>query len=440
MALHRLPDGHEKENTMVRKYWVLLLLLLVIFSVRLSFFAINEGNYYWDEAVYLHLAKNIHEGAYASELGEQYRAPLFPFLLSFFEEEYAHIFIFLMVIASALAVFLLGKEVFNTKIGLVAATLFSAMPLYFFFSFKLLTEPLAIFLEVMAFFFLFRYERGEKPASLYAMTIFLGLSVLTRYPAIILPAVLYLYLLFTRWQRKELYISGALFVLMLSPIFVLGMISYGHPLGMLMTNFADNTTPNGTVLFYFLHFFSMLGFFVPLCFIFGLSSRYKKTAIFLFMGASVVLLSLLSQRTERFFLLLFPFFAIVAAKGIARLDRWNIGTPLLALWVIASIFTGVSLIEEDAGNTRFLINTAQNFSFDGIVMSNSPVYFSYFGDMTVVNFPKTMENVENVSYFIVDTYHPRYDGNYSSYVRYLNENKDVVVNLSWRHREIVVYA
>ena len=425
---------------MVRKHWVLLLLLLVIFSVRLSFFAINEGNYYWDEAVYLHLAKNIHEGAYSSNLGEQYRAPLFPFILSFFGEEYAHAFLFLTVIASTFAVFLLGKELFNLKIGLVAATIFSAMPLYFFFSFKLLTEPLAIFLEVMAFFFLFRYEREKKPASLYAMTIFLGLSVLTRYPAIILPAVLYPYLIFTRWLRKELYISGALFVILLSPLFVLGMISYGHPLGMLMTNFADNTTPNGMVLFYVIHFFSMLGFFVPLCFLFGLSSHYKKKAIFLFMGASAVILSLLSQRTERFFLLLFPFFAIIAAKGIMRLDRWKIGTPLLALWVIASLFTGVSLIEEDADNTRFLIGTAQNFSFNGIVMSNSPVYFSYFGDMTVVNFPKTMENVENVSYFIVDTYHPRYDGNYSSYVRYLNENKDVVTNLSWRHREIAVYA
>ena len=116
MALYRLPDGHEKENTMVRKHWVLLLLLLVIFSVRLSFFAINEGNYYWDEAVYLHLAKNIHEGAYSSNLGEQYRAPLFPFILSFFGEEYAHAFLFLTVIASTFAVFLLGKELFNLKV------------------------------------------------------------------------------------------------------------------------------------------------------------------------------------------------------------------------------------------------------------------------------------------------------------------------------------
>ncbi len=423
-----------------KKYYIYIILLLLVIGTRVAYLDINESNYYWDEVIFLHLADNINEGSYYSELGEHFRPPLFPFILSFFGEDLAHYLIFLLVLANLFLVYLLGKEIFDKKTGLIAAILFSAMPLYFFYSFKLLTEPLALCWILLAFYFLYQYEKKKTSYFLFISSFFLGLSVLTRYLSLILVFSFVIYAIFKKWWNKDLLLSIIIFSATISPLFVLGWINYGNPLGMFLTNLLGNTTPNGTIFYYFINFFSILGFFIPFCFILGLKVKEKKLPILIFMIIYFFALMVLSQRYERFFLLLFPFFAIIAAKGVTKLNKWKLGTVVLIIWLIFNIYTGISLIEEDKDNTFFLIGTAKSLNLDGPIMANSPVYFLYFSDMDSLDFPKDIQNTDSIDYFIVDNYHPRYDTNYSFYVNYLKQNKEILYGLKWEHREIIVYG
>jgi len=421
---------------MVRKRIIyFLLLLILVLVVRAAYAEVNADNYYWDEVVFLELA----EEGYLSESEEVYRPPLFPFLLSFFGEDYGHLFVLELVFCSIFLVYLLGEEMFSTKTGLIAATIFGAMPLYFFYSVKLLTEPLAIIWILMAFFMVVKYEKNNSDYFLYLAAFFLGLAVLTRYLCLVLVFSFLIYAVYRKWSWVEIVKSGGAFIVTLSPLFILGWINYGNPLGMLLVNLFDNTTATGTIFYYFTHFFSMLGFFVPILFVLGLRRWKKVKHVLIFMVAYFVALSLLSQHYERFFILLLPFFAIIAAQGVVYLDRWNLGRSVLLLWVVIALFAGVEMVDADKDNTAFLIQTAEALQLNGTVMSNSPAYFSYFGDMDVVNFPEDLENIGSISYFVVDNYHPRGDSNYTSYVNYLKDNKEAIYTFNWEHREIIVY-
>jgi len=229
------------------------------------------------------------------------------------------------------------------------------------------------------------------------------------------------------------------FLITLSPLFILGWLNYGNPLGMLLVNLFDNTTPNGTIFYYIVNWFSILGFFVSILFVIGLRRWKKVKHILLFMSIYFVAISLLSQHYERFLMLLFPFFAILAAQGLVCVDKWKVGKSILLLWVVVALLSGIALIDEDKDNTTFLIETAKALDLDGTVMSNSPVYLQYFGDLDVVNFPDSLENIGSISYFVVDNYHPREDSNFTNYVSYIKENKEEIYTFQWEHREIIVY-
>ncbi|MDP3918347.1 MAG: hypothetical protein Q8Q35_00380, partial [Nanoarchaeota archaeon] len=74
-----------------KKHLFYIILLIIVLGSHIIYYDFNKENLYWDEVVFLQLADNIGEGSYHSELGEHYRPPLFPFILSFFGYKYTHL-------------------------------------------------------------------------------------------------------------------------------------------------------------------------------------------------------------------------------------------------------------------------------------------------------------------------------------------------------------
>ncbi|MAG78258.1 hypothetical protein CL616_02735, partial [archaeon] len=213
---------------MVDKKWIYVLILFIIVGLRLGYMDVNEDNYYWDEMVYLHLSESIEQGSYYSSIGEEFRAPLFPFLLSFFNQ--LHFIMFILVIVGMLLVYYLGKEIYNEEVGLISAIILGSMELYFFYSLKILVEPLTIIFLLGAMILLYKSKKNNY--FIYWASVLMGLAVLTKYLAGVFAISVFLYLMYKkRW--KELVISGVIFILMLTPLFVLGLINYGNPFGML---------------------------------------------------------------------------------------------------------------------------------------------------------------------------------------------------------------
>ena len=144
---------------MVDKKWIYVLILFIIVGLRLGYMDVNEDNYYWDEMVYLHLSESIEQGSYYSSIGEEFRAPLFPFLLSFFNQ--LHFIMFILVIVGMLLVYYLGKEIYNEEVGLISAIILGSMELYFFYSLKILVEPLTIIFLLGAMILLYKSKKNN---------------------------------------------------------------------------------------------------------------------------------------------------------------------------------------------------------------------------------------------------------------------------------------
>ena len=423
---------------MVGKKWIYVLIIFLIVALRFSYMDVNHENYYWDEVVYLHLAENINNGGYYSHIGEEFRAPMFPFLLSLFG--YGHFFVFCLVVIGIVLMYFLGKEIFNEEVGLISAVILGSMSLYFFYSFKLLTEPLTLILLIGAILLVYKYERLNKNYFLYLGIICAGLAVLTRYVAGAMALSIFLYLLYKkRW--KELLISGGIFLVVLSPLYILGMLNYGNPLGMLISNLVDNTSKHGGVFYYFIHIYPILGWFIPAAFVYGLFSKENKKPMLFFIVTYFIVLEILALKYDRFFILMFPFIAVIAARGIYKLNKkYKIGMLFLAIWVVVSLSVGLVHIDMDRSNTALLVNSAQDLDLEGNIVSNSPVYFSYFGNQEVDYIPIVETDIGSIDYFIIDNYHPREEEYYLIYTNFIKANGTLVYNMTEGHREVVVYA
>jgi len=138
-----------KEKKSNKTSLALLIILIISGSTLFYFFNINKG-LWWDEAVYLGLAKNLFErkGYFINFNQETFRPPLFPVLISilwyFFgiSENIVRFFIVIVSILSIFLTYLLTKEIFGEEEALWASLFLATSHMFLFYSLKILTESL----------------------------------------------------------------------------------------------------------------------------------------------------------------------------------------------------------------------------------------------------------------------------------------------------------
>jgi len=103
-----------------------------------------------------------------------------------------------------LAVYLLGRELFGRRAGLIASALLAISYTHIHFSRIVITETASLFITLL-FFFLFRGLRARQRSSFVLAGIALGLGLLTYYPARVGPVIVALLLAWILlWQRAAL--------------------------------------------------------------------------------------------------------------------------------------------------------------------------------------------------------------------------------------------
>jgi len=201
----------------------MVLLIAVTVLVRLPVWDINEG-YWWDEAVYLGLGKNIAEGnGYSINIGDEaFRPPLLPFITSLLIKngEWIIRLIFpVFGILGTLATYFLAKKLYDKKTALVSAFLVSASQFYIFYGQKILTETMSLTLFTMSFYFFHKSFRDRK--YLMPTAVFVALSLLIRYTNGLFFVIFLIYFIYEKrfdlFKSKEFLISVVLFFLILSP-------------------------------------------------------------------------------------------------------------------------------------------------------------------------------------------------------------------------------
>ncbi len=252
MNVSKLSEPVEKRKKKIKDFlfgWVkdnqdklFLFVLLIAFIIRIWMFTKTMNQpLWWDEADYMASSKNW-AGFNSNLLDTWYYRRGFLWALigtGFFKAGLGEIGMrFLIVLMStgivAVSYFLIQK-MFNKKLAILACTGLSLSWIYMFFTGRLLTEiPSSFFLLLFLLFFWKGYVLKEGNKFLYLSAIFCAFAVLIRMQTLmfLIPVFVYVFIKdkFKVFINKKIWITLLIFLLILSPYFIMSWKHYGNPI------------------------------------------------------------------------------------------------------------------------------------------------------------------------------------------------------------------
>jgi 4-amino-4-deoxy-L-arabinose transferase-like glycosyltransferase len=312
---------------------------LVIFALLLRIFF--APHCFWiDEAREMSIARNLMRGQGYTLYGEHYVQHPYIFYtligissMIFGMVDLAGIAVSVAAGAfSVLGMYLLGKEVFNERVGLISALLFNFHPLHLFYSTRVINDVAMVLFIILAMYFFVRFNRRNEWKSLYIASAFTALAVLTKIIAIVLPPILILYLLikkrFTWVKQKEYWYAILPFLLLFGIYIAINITALGEvfPLSYYLGRFAPSGVDVGPPTYYLENFISILRWPIALAFAWGVICAFlmklrNSRFLFLWIFVFFVVISFQSDKVDRYMIPIFPQIVIIGALGLDKLLR-----------------------------------------------------------------------------------------------------------------------
>ncbi|MEM5832297.1 MAG: glycosyltransferase family 39 protein [Candidatus Aenigmatarchaeota archaeon] len=407
---------------MVKKRIVTILSFIIFFLTY--YFSINSKTYWWDEAVYLGLAKNLvtkfsyfinyqfpekltNYYGYKLVIDESFRQPLFPFLLSIFYflgEKFQRILPPIFASLSIFLTFKLGKKIKDENLGLISAIFLSVSPLFLFFSSKILTESLSSFLIVSFFYFLISYKNDFK--SFFFSSLFLSLSILTRYTNFILS--LPFLLVFLKYKNiKHLFLAIIIAFLVFLPFLLFSYYRYGNPFEAIIISFKEVSTKKyyqEPFYFYFINLVPIFG--LPILFSFFTKLK-KENKILIFTVILIFLsFSILSRKEFRYLVPYFPLFYIASSLGLVNLEKSKKIWIIVLIIILLQIYPCYNLLTIKEDNSIVLISNflKDKVSEDDFVIAENYPVLNYLTGAKVLPYPGSIENF----YKLLEIFKPKF--------------------------------
>ncbi len=230
---------------------LLLLLFFLAFIPRLIFILTLSTPLLPDEHTYLQMAETIKAGkglAYPQVTASM--PPVYPYFVALFTFlPIAPLFalrLFQAILGGILSVliFMLGKEMFNNRTGILSSLIYSFYPVLIFFSGLALSETLYTFLTFLFIFSLYFLYRTPSWKWILSSGITGALSALTRPSTIsLIPFIYFLCILFVFRKKSIMPILSSLLILVIaySPWVIRNWVVFHH--------FIPTTTDGGWVLY-----------------------------------------------------------------------------------------------------------------------------------------------------------------------------------------------
>jgi len=331
-----------------KDYHNIILVAIILFAliIRLYYFVptLNQP-LWWDEAEYTSMAK-----AWAFNSDYTF-IPVRPVLLSlliafFFKLSYSEflprLLILFLSLISIPGMYYLGKEFYNKKIGLLSSFLMSVFWLNLFFSFRLLVDLPSLTFFIFSALFFYRYLKNNSNRDLYIGAVIIALGTLFRLSTGIFLICFLVYLIFTQklsfLKKKELWIAGIIFLLVLSPYLIWGYSKFdGFVVKQAMDWNAPENNSFGNVWWnaksYFSLFPSYLSWPLLLLFLIGLASFYK-----IIVGIDLIFKGRGGGLNKQLFLILLFFLPILftSISFYHHIENRYIITAFPAIFIIAS--------------------------------------------------------------------------------------------------------
>jgi 4-amino-4-deoxy-L-arabinose transferase-like glycosyltransferase len=440
-----------------KNYWTIFAVVIVAMAAipLLYYYDANQG-YWWDEAVYLGLARNVHEGNgyWINEpYQESFRPPVFAHMTAYvwqafgFSEPLVKIFPPLFGILSVVVLYFFMKKLYGDReLTLWACLLLATSHMFLFYSEKFLTESLFVLLTILSLYtFYLGFEKSKWFFPLSA--IITAIAFLTRYPAIIIMGVYVLYPIYYQFTQKKknkgltkkvrnsfwvkswpYWLGFVAFIIVIIPWLQFNMHVFGSPIGAMSTGLG--TVTEGWYIaewyYYFTHWteiFGLVGIFAIPGIVSLLVKRNKpNTMMFMMIILSLVFFMIIPRKETRYLLHFFPFYLAMIAIGIKDFRIWirsNKTIPVIAIiFIMISFVAGIQMIAQDipAGSS---LKEAGWWVGDRIpdgttIMSQNVPQLFYASGQKIVYFPDDVNELQDaiqnwsVSYIVIESREPTY--------------------------------
>ena len=315
----------------------LLVVVAVAFIVRLYYLITTSSQaMWWDEAEYMSAAKLWGMGV-PYELNEQ-RPPLFQLLaaglvkLGFGETALKFLLVLIPSIALVIAVYYLGKELYDYKIGLIAAIGTAFVWSLIFWSVRFQPDFFSVTFQVIALLFFWKLIKSDnRKYGVYA-GIFAAAGFYFKISALLVPVSMVLFVLYKDgWQavkQKKYWIVLGAFVVGMIPFMIWQTVTFGSPLAFGATysgDFNEGRSPGWMTLWFYYSFkqpqYSFPKILVFAFFIVGLLATLLKTIFTI----DIVVKDKTLRKDQNIFsfivLLVITLFYIFYIQGTIE-DRW----------------------------------------------------------------------------------------------------------------------
>jgi 4-amino-4-deoxy-L-arabinose transferase-like glycosyltransferase len=300
--------------------------------IRLTYLLLNWP-LWWDSHVYVSMGKYIFSGG-QSGIWEVYRPLVHPIILGGLWKLKLNPFLMgklLDVVFSSLAiglVYLIGKKVWNEKVGLIGAFILSFTAPFIGVVGLILADPLAMFLGLSGILVLI----GQRK---FFAGILLGLAFLTRFPMGIWFGASFLMILFRKEDLRKK-VGGIIAVVSGFMVFVLPYLYFNY------VRYEDAFIPfvagswivttatwlyGSGLAYYFRYFFvgnPIYLMFFPAIWVYFRNKEgdWKKTLLFLIPILTLLYFLYVPRKEIRYMLVALPLLALTTAYGIQFTHTW----------------------------------------------------------------------------------------------------------------------
>src|SRR3989338_8597460 len=224
---------------------ILVGIIIVATIIRLKYFNINMG-VWWDEGEYLLKAKNWAFDVPMKDYWNARPVTLTLIWALLFKLGANETFIRFMTelvpsVLSIVFMYLLGKEMYNEKVGLTAAAMLSVFWLHIFFTARLLMDLPGLFFALAAMYFFWKgFIKKQGNKYIYLTAIFTVLTALTKYNDGIIIFIFAITVLIVErlelFKNKKMWKAIALcVVIFIIPYMLFNYLSFGDPLPAITT-------------------------------------------------------------------------------------------------------------------------------------------------------------------------------------------------------------
>jgi len=322
-------------NLSLKENIILMGVLVSAFAIRIYYFVMTlHQPLWWDELCYGSLAKNIVYHSWDGLAFIVHESALRPLLFSYAwaalikigaGEIFSKIILVLLPsILNVFLVYLIAKEIFNKRIGIISAIIYAVLWMNLFYSLRFLVHmfEMSFFLGSLYFFIIYLKENNFK--HFFIAMILISITTLIRYQAGILLGVYLIVLIFSKklfLNKFKFWLAGITGLIPLIIFFCINLYKSGELFPALSMN------PMGTSSFEF-GVLSMIPFFLQNIFLIAFCVGLPLLLLNMFIDRR----KLEEQLTLIFALVFFLSFLIFYIR--AAEDRWLF--EILAVLVIVA--------------------------------------------------------------------------------------------------------